>query len=519
MTASSADAPPLGFWATARREPGRIAVIDVDHTEHTYGEVAALAHQIVHGLRAQGLTDGDCISVLLPNSVEMVAFMLATSEAGLYLTPINYHLTGAEAAYIVEDSESKVFVAHERFAAEALAVDLPGVKRYAIGTIAGFEPFSELIAGQPTTEPDNRQAGAIMNYTSGTTGRPKGVKRPLMGIDPDLAAMGGGFLLGLFGIQPFGDGRHLVVAPLYHTAVGQYMSVSLHAGHAAVLMDQWTPEDTLDRIQRHRVTSSHMVPTMFHRMLKLPEDVKKSYDVSSMRYAIHAAAPCPIPTKRAMLDWWGPVIWEYYAATEGGGTVASPEEWEKKPGTVGKPWPISEIVIFDDDGNQLAAGEVGTVWMSMSGQTFKYHKDDEKTAKSWKGQYFTVGDAGYVDEDGFLFLADRKIDMIIAGGVNIYPAEIEAVLIQHPDVNDCAVFGIPHEDFGEEVKAAVELVPGLDASPAEEEKILAYLRDNVAKYKLPRSIDFVVDFPRDPNGKVYKRKLRDPYWEGRDRAI
>jgi long-chain acyl-CoA synthetase len=220
-----------------------------------------------------------------------------------------------------------------------------------------------------------------------------------------------------------------------------------------------------------------------------------------------------------MLDWWGPVIWEYYAATEGGGTVASPEEWEKKPGTVGKPWPISEIVILDDDGNALPPGEVGTVWMSMSGQTFKYHKDDEKTAKSWRGQYFTVGDAGYLDEDGYLFLADRKIDMIIAGGVNIYPAEIEAVLIQHPDVNDCAVFGIPHEDFGEEVKAAVELVPGVEASPAEEAKILDYLRDNVAKYKLPRSVDFVADFPRDPNGKVYKRKLRDPYWEGRDRAI
>jgi long-chain acyl-CoA synthetase len=512
------DAPKLGFWNIAEYDPDRIACIDVEHNETTFAELAAEAHQLVHGLRALGVGTGDTIATLLPNSRQTVALMLATGEAGIYLTPVNYHLTGPEVAYIVDDSESKVFIAHERFADAAAAVS-GSIKRYAVGTIEGFAAYDDLIAGQPSTLPDDRTAGAIMNYTSGTTGRPKGVKRPLTGLDPNVAGELGSFLLNLFAIEPMGHGRHLVAAPLYHTAVGQYMMASLNGGHGAVLMDQWTAEGTLERIERHKVTETHMVPTMFHRMLKLPDDVKKSYDVSSMSHAIHSAAPCPVPTKHAMLDWWGPVIWEYYAATEGGGTIASPEDWLKKPGTVGKPWPISEVVIFDDDGNRLPPGEVGTVWMRMGDQKFEYHKDKAKTEKSWKDGYFTVGDAGYLDEDGFLFLADRKIDMIIAGGVNIYPAEIESVLIQHIDVDDCAVFGIPHDDFGEEVKAAVQLTSGVDATPEKEAELLDYLKDNVAKYKLPRSIDFHSEFPRDPNGKLYKRKLRDPYWEGRETKI
>jgi long-chain acyl-CoA synthetase len=508
----------LGFWNIVEAEPERIAVIDVDHSAHTFAEVAAEAHRIVHGLRAIGVGTGDTIATLLPNSVHMVALMLATGEAGIYLTPVNYHLTGPEVAYIVEDSESKVFIAHERYADAALLAP-DSVQSFAVGAIDGFAPYDELVAGQPDTLPEDRTAGASMNYTSGTTGRPKGVKRALTGLNPNDAGELGSFLLNLFGIQPLGNGRHLVAAPLYHTAVGQYMMASLNGGHGAVLMDKWTPEDCLARIDRHKVTETHMVPTMFNRMLKLPDDVKKQYDVSSMTHAIHSAAPCPIPTKQAMLDWWGPVIYEYYAATEGGGTLATPEDWLKKPGTVGKPWPISQVVIFDDDGNKLPPGEIGTVWMSMGDQKFEYHKDKEKTAKSWKEGYFTVGDAGYLDEDGYLFLADRKIDMIIAGGVNIYPAEIEAVLIQHPDIEDCAVFGIPHDDLGEEVKAAVQLIDGVDAGDAEEQKLLDYLKENVAKYKLPRSVDFHTEFPRDPNGKLYKRKLRDPYWEGRESKI
>jgi long-chain acyl-CoA synthetase len=515
---ATAPATKLGFWNIVETEPDRIAVIDVEHVEHSWAETAAEAHRIVHGLRALGVGTGDTIATLLPNSFETVALMLATGEAGIYLTPVNYHLTGPEVAYIVDDSESKVFIAHERFADAAVAVS-DSVQRFAVGSIDGFAPYSDLLKGQPETLPDDRTSGTIMNYTSGTTGRPKGVKRPLTGLNPNDAGELGSFLLNLFGIPPMGNGRHLVAAPLYHTAVGQYMMASLNGGHAAVLMDQWSPEGTLERIERHRVTESHMVPTMFNRMLKMPDADKQKYDVSSMTHAIHSAAPCPIPTKQAMLDWWGPCIYEYYAATEGGGTLATPEDWLKKPGTVGKPWPISEVVVFDDDGNKLSPGEVGTVWMRMGDQKFEYHKDKEKTEKSWKDGYFTVGDAGYLDEDGYLFLADRKIDMIISGGVNIYPAEVESVLIQHADIADCAVFGIPHDDWGEEVKAAVQLADGVTAGPEQEEKLLTYLKENVAKYKLPRSIDFHTDFPRDPNGKLYKRKLRDPYWEGRTTQI
>ena len=354
-----------------------------------------------------------------------------------------------------------------------------------------------------------------MNYTSGTTGKPKGVKRPLPPIDPDTMAELGTFLHMLFGIESFDDNVHITVAPLYHTAVGQFTQNAMHAGHKIVLMDKWTPEGTLERIDKYKVTTSHMVPTMFHRMLQLPEEERAKYDVSSLRRMIHSAAPCPIPTKQRMLEWWGPVIWEYYAATEGGGTTASPEDWLKKPGTVGNAWPGSEVVILDDDGNELPPGQIGTVWMKMGDRTFEYHGDPEKTKKSWNEKgFFTVGDAGEMDEDGFLFLRDRKIDMIIAGGVNIYPAETESVLMQHPKVNDCAVFGIPDDAMGEQIKATVQPADGVDTEGLEAE-LIAYCMENLAKFKVPRSIDFLDDFPRDPNGKVYKRKLRDPYWAGR----
>jgi long-chain acyl-CoA synthetase len=284
-------------------------------------------------------------------------------------------------------------------------------------------------------------------------------------------------------------------------------------------MDKWTPEGTLDRIERHRVTTSHMVPTQFHRLLALPQEVRSKTDVSSLRVMIHSAAPCPVDVKQRMLEWWGPVVYEYYAATEGGGTLATPEEWLKKPGTVGKPWPMSEIRILDDDGQPVAAGEPGTVWIRMGDYSFEYHKDKEKTASSWKDGFFTVGDMGYLDEDGYLFLHDRKADMIISGGVNIYPAEVESAFLTNPKVGDVAVFGIPNDDWGEEVKAVVQPAEGIEPGPELAEELTTFLTERVAKYKVPRSIDFVEELPRDPNGKLYKRKLRDPYWEGRERAI
>jgi long-chain acyl-CoA synthetase len=262
-----------------------------------------------------------------------------------------------------------------------------------------------------------------------------------------------------------------------------------------------------------------MVPTQFHRLLALPEQTRNAYDHSSLRHMIHAAAPCPVDTKHKMIDWWGPVIDEYYAASEGGGTIVNTEEWLTKPGTVGRPWPISEIAVFDDEGQRLDANQVGTVYMAMQGVDFEYHKDTTKTSANRIGNFFTVGDVGYLDDDGYLFLCDRKTDMIISGGANIYPAEIESVLLGHPLIVDVAVFGIPNDDWGEEVKAVAELVDGAVGSPEVAAEILAWCEGRLARYKTPRTIDFIDEMPRDPNGKLYKRKLRDPYWEGRERAI
>jgi long-chain acyl-CoA synthetase len=310
---------------------------------------------------------------------------------------------------------------------------------------------------------------------------------------------------------------HIVVAPLYHTAVLSFCLNHLHNGDAVVLMEKWTPEGMLELIEKERVTSSHMVPTHFNRLLALPDEVKRRHDLSSLRHIIHSAAPCPVEVKRRMLEWWGPVIYEYYAASEGGGTAVGPKEWLERPGTVGKAWPVSEIRVLDDDGKPSAPRQPGTVYIKMGDYKFEYHKDRGKTDSAWKQGFFTVGDAGYLDEDGYLYLCDRKSDMIISGGVNIYPAEIEAVLITHPRVRDVAVFGIPDDDWGEQVKAVVELhqPPGPDTV----EELRRFCAEKLAKLKIPRSFDFTDALPRDPSGKLYKRKLRDPYWEGRSRAI
>jgi long-chain acyl-CoA synthetase len=284
-------------------------------------------------------------------------------------------------------------------------------------------------------------------------------------------------------------------------------------------MDKWTPESMLALIDRYQVTNTHMVPTQFVRLLSLPDDVKAQYDVSSLRHMVHAAAPCPPDVKHKMIEWWGPVIDEYYAASEGGGSIVFADEWLEHPGTVGRAWPTAELAILDDDGNELPAGEVGTVYMFMATGNFEYFKDKEKTDKSRHGKFFTVGDVGYLDSDGWLYLRDRKSDMIISGGANIYPAEIESVLIMHPKIADVAVFGIPHDDWGEEIKAVVEPVDGAIGGPELEADILAWSKDKLAKFKTPRTIDFTDEMPRDPNGKLYKRKLRDPYWADRERAI
>jgi long-chain acyl-CoA synthetase len=503
--------PDLGFWKLAQDDPARVAVIEPDGREISAGALLGAANQVVHALRARGLQRGDTLAAVLGNEVAMLELFLAAWQAGLYLTPINGHLTGPEIAYILEDCEAKVVVCDER-SAEATrravaAVGFPGDACFATGDVPGLASYASLKAGQPETLPGDRAAGATMTYTSGTTGKPKGVRRPLVPASPEVVGEANAMFLTLFGIAPR-EGVHLVVSPLYHTAVLNFCTNHLHFGHTVVLMDKWSPEGALARIARYRVTDTHMVPTQFRRLLALPEEVKREADVSSLRHVIHSAAPCPVDVKQRMLAWWGDVIYEYYAASEGGGTLATPKDWLAHPGTVGKAWPISRVRVVRDDGTECRAREVGTVFMNMGQHRFEYHKDRQKTETTWQGEFFTVGDAGYLDEEGFLFLCDRKSDMIISGGVNVYPAEIEAVLQGHPAVADVAVFGVPDDDWGEQIKAAA--LAG---------EILAFCREHLAAFKCPRTVDFTAALPRDPNGKLYKRKLRDPYWQGRDRAI
>ena len=489
----------------------------------SFGELLAGANRVVHGLRGLGLREGDCVAMALPNSVHVLELFMAVAQAGMYLVPVNWHLTAPEMAYILRDSGTKVFIAAESLAEACIEAarlaDLPPERCFCVGRVAGFRDYAELGDGQPASSPSERIAGSTMTYTSGTTGHPKGVRRAIAKVAPEVVYSQQALFLSLFGIYPGSSGVHLVGAPLYHTAVLNFATNHLHLGHKLVLMDKWTPEGMLELIERHRVTSSHMVPTQFHRLLKLPDEVKRRHDLSSLSHVIHSAAPCPVDTKRRMLDWWGPCIYEYYAASEGGGTLATPEQWMQKPGTVGAPWPISEIRVLDDRHQPLPPGAVGTVWIRMGDYRFEYHKDAKKTGDAWRDGFFTVGDAGYLDQDGYLFLCDRKSDMIISGGVNIYPAEVEAVLVGHPKVADVAVFGIPHEDWGEEVKAVIQPAPGATPGPELEAEIREYAASRIAKYKLPRSIDFVSEMPRDDNGKLYKRKLRDPYWAGRATAI
>ncbi len=505
-----------GLWNIARDQSEAIAVVEPDGTAVTYGELAGLANRYGRGFRSLGLTAGDSVAVLLPNGAQLLAVYFAALQTGLYFVPLNWHLVAAEMAHIITDSGAKVFVSSERFAEEAAkAAELSGVSNF----YAGEGSLEGLGDDGSTDRPGDRTAGAPMVYTSGTSGRPKGVRRPLTGADPDVVPPTALWFFGLFGIKPFDNHVHICGSPLYHTAVLNFVSISLQLGHKTVLMDCWEPEEMLRLIDEHRVTHTHMVPTQFRRLLNLPQEVRDRYDVSSMRQAIHGAAPCPHEVKRQMLDWWGPVVIEYYAASEGGGTSIMAEEWLRKPGSVGKAWPGSEIRVLDEAGEDMPVGEPGQVFMRMGTSTFEYHKDEDKTRKARVGNLFTVGDIGYLDEDGYLFLCDRGSDLIISGGVNIYPAEIEGELSCHPKVADVAVFGIPHEEWGEEIKAVVQPIDGVDAGAGLTQELLAFLGERVAKFKLPKSIDYTAELPRDPNGKLYKRRLRDPYWAGRDRQI
>jgi long-chain acyl-CoA synthetase len=513
----------VGLWGIAGSAPGQLAVVDPDGGTVSYGELAGSADRIGRGLQALGLKPGDCVAGLLPNSSEALALTFAALETGLYVVPLNWHLTASEVAYILGDSGAKAFVAHERFAGNAItAADeagIPADARFAVGDIPGFAPLVGLGADGTAGRPERRTAGALMVYTSGTSGRPKGVRRPLTGEDPDTLPPAAPWFFGLFGLKPYDGHVHLCCSPLYHTAVLNFATISLQLGHPVVLMDRFEPEEMLRLIDRHKATHTHMVPTQFRRLLALAEETRSKYDVSSMRAAIHGAAPCPHEVKHRMLDWWGPVVIEYYAASEGGGTGITAQEWLARPGSVGKAWPGSEVRVFDSNGDDMPAGEPGMVYLRMGTATFDYYKDEAKTLASRARGMFTVGDIGYLDADGYLYLCDRGSDLIISGGVNIYPAEIESELACHPAVADVAVFGIPHDEWGEQIKAVVEPATGAAPGPELTAELLAFLEGRLARFKLPRTIDYVEELPRDPNGKLYKRRLRDPYWAGRDRAI
>ena len=506
-----------GVWRIAVEDPSRPAVVEATGETRTYAELADRANRLTHGLRRVGLTTGDVVAAVLPNEATTLALQLAAFQGGLYLVPINTRLTAPEIAYILDDSRARALVFSDRFApACRAALDSLDAAPPAFSTAGALH---DLIDGVPATRPGDRTAGATMHYTSGTTGRPKGVRRPLSGADPDAQAERLPLFLAVFGLVPHGGGVHLAGSPLYHTAVMTFSTTSLHAGHTVVLMDGWSPEETLRLIAERRVSTSHMVPTQFHRLLALPDDVRAAADVSSLTHVIHAAAPCPVEDKRRMLEWWGPVIYEYYAATEGGGTLVTPQEWLQRPGTVGRPWPSSDVRVEDDEGHPCPPGIPGTVWMSLGQADFEYHRDAEKTRTGRRDGFFTVGDIGYLDEDGYLFLCDRKADMIISGGVNVYPAEIESALFAHPTVADVAVFGIPDPDWGEQVKAVVEPAPGASSGPELERELIEFCRERLAGYKCPRTVDFIEAMPREPTGKLLKRKLRDPYWAAERRSI
>jgi len=512
----------IGLWAIAAQHPDRTAAIEPDGTVVSYAELAARADRFGRGLQALGLTAGDTVAGMLPNGADALALFFAALQTGLYVVPVNWHLTATEVAYILGDSEAGAFIAHQRFATVAHeAADQAGIApnaRFAVGDIDGFAPLAALGAASEG-RPKDRTTGAPMLYTSGTSGRPKGVRRALTGEDPDAVPPFTAWFFAIFGLKPYDGHVHLCCSPLYHTAVLNFATISLTLGHPVVLMDRFDPEHLLALVERHRVTSSHMVPTQFKRLLALPEEVRARYDVSSLRCMIHAAAPCPPEVKRRMLDWWGPVVTEYYAATEGGGSVITAQEWLARPGSVGTAWPGSEVRVLDDNGDDAPTGEPGLIYMRMGASTFDYYKDEAKTLASRARGMFTVGDIGYLDADGYLYLCDRKGDMIITGGVNVYPAEIESELSCHPAVDDVAVFGIPHDDWGEEIKAVVQPAAGVAPGPALTAELLAFLDGRIAKFKLPRTIDYVPELPRDPNGKLYKRRLRDPYWAAREKSI
>ncbi len=508
------------------QHPDRAAFIMASTGETvTYGELEARSNRLAHLLRAQGLRRLDHYAIFMENNHRYIETNSAGERSGLYYTCINSYLTADEVAYIVNNSESQLLVTSvaKLDVARAAVAQCPRVKLCLVvdggAAVAAlgdptFADYAEAVAPYPPTPIADEALGAAMLYSSGTTGRPKGILRPLPENPPSEPLPLFHFLSKLWQCR---EGMlYLSPAPLYHSAPQANVGLTIRHGGTVVIMEHFEPEHYLQLIERYRITHSQLVPTMFSRMLKLPEAVRRQYDLSSLTIAVHAAAPCPVQVKEQMIAWWGPIIHEYYGATEGlGFTACNTAEWLAHKGSVGKVL-LGELHVLDDSGNELPKGQSGELWFKTA-TPFVYFNDAERTAqtRSADGTMSTVGDVGYVDDDGFLYLTDRSTFMIISGGVNIYPQECENLLITHPQVADAAVFGVPNEDLGEEVKAVVQPMPGVVADEAFAQQLIGFCRAHLAHLKCPRSVDFIDAMPRLPTGKLYKKPLRDRYWAGR----
>ena len=500
-----------GFYRIAEADPGRRAVIGTDGSVTTFGELLARVNQVSNGLRARGLAKGDVVAGVLPNGLDAVVMLLATGQIGLYYVPVNWHLTVAEIAYIFGDCDARTVVHGEidgvlgGTVKEACAA--AGIPEEA--TYAGHAGLAE---GQDPGTPENRTNGSVMWYTSGTTGFPKGVQRSLSDHAPEeLVPLTTWFVGEVCDLRP-GDGVHLVTSPMYHSSPCAHTAFALNLGHTVVITPRFDPVNILELIEKHRVTNAMMVPTMFHRMLQLPAEVKERYDVSSLQQVIHTGAACPVAVKKGIMEWWGPVLYEYYGSTES--TIAfyvKPLDWLAHPGTVGRTAPTFEARILDENGEELPPGEPGMVYVNSTLTAFQYRKDPGKTAASRRGDWYAPGDIGYFDEDGYLFLCDRRTDLIISGGVNIYPAEIEAALLEHPAVADVAVIGVPDEEWGHKVVALIQPVPGTATGPHLTAELLAHCELRIARFKHPRVVEYRDELPRTPTGKLSRYRVREDY--------
>lgn len=506
----------------AQEEPNRAAYIMGDTGEViTYQELEDKSNQGAQLFRSLGLVRGDHIAIMMENNPAFFQIVWAAQRAGLYYTAMSYRLQKDEVEYIINNCEAKVFITSKLIEelASKLNENIPNViKSFMVGgECTGFSKWETEAGKQSTQRIEDESEGADMLYSSGTTGRPKGIKIKLSDVPFGTPSAVYHLLMGLYVKGDKGPYTYLSPAPLYHAAPLRYSMAFLRAGATIVVMNKYEPEHALQLIEKYKVNYSQWVPTMFVRMLKLDNAVRLKYDVSSMKGAIHAAAPCPVKVKEQMIEWWGPVLYEYYAGTEGNGfTSIDSHEWLTHKGSVGKSL-LGELKICDEEGNEVAQGLEGDIYFAGGGK-FEYHGDEEKTKKSrHKEGWSTLGDVGYVDEEGYLYLTDRKAYMIISGGVNIYPQEVEDQLVLHPKVMDAAVFGVPNEDFGEEVKAVVQPKDWKDASPerkeAFEKELMDFCKEHISHVKCPRSIDFEKELPRHPTGKLLKRLLKDRYWK------